>query len=761
MSQPILPASPPRFLHTLPPRRSRGLWLLPRLALLVLPMVPATAAHAANDAATPNPVLPGDMHTGALLVKTSKGLIEAVRVRTDVDVTVSGPTARARVTQVFRNPTDRWVEGTYLYPLPEGAAVDTLKMVVGTRIIVADVAERAKARATYEAARAEGRQAALTEEERPNIFTNSVANVGPGQSVVVQVEYQEPVHQAGGAFSLRVPLVVAPRYDPVPIVRRAALASDGGGWGTVGPVPDRDRIEPPVVDPRGGGTAEPVTLAVHLHAGFPLAGVSSATHAVTVTATDPTDREIVLKDAAAQPDRDFELAWTPVDSRIPTVGLFREHLGSDDYLLAFVTPPTAPGAAPPKPRDVVFVIDNSGSMGGTSIAQARASLLFALGRLRPEDRFNVIRFDDTMDRLYPAPVPTDATHVDEAKAFVAAIEARGGTEMIPPLRAALEDHASGDVDRVRQVVFLTDGEIGNEQGIFDLIARARGRSRVFMVGIGSAPNGYLMARAAELGRGSYTPISTGAEVQARMQALEEKLEGTVAGDLAATVTGGGADLTPAMLPDLYRGEPLVVAARVDGAAASGALEVSGRISDAPWRISLPIAEAAPGAGLSKVWARRKIDDAEVARTMGTLTQAEADATVTALALRHHLVTRLTSLVAVDRTPSRPAGTPLTRADVPLLLPAGWDFDSNFGHAAAQDPLRRAGVEDAFDARRFDGANRDAPGTAVAAMADPVSPDRQVPLPQTGTDAELRLLAGLGFLAVASAWLARSRRAAVR
>ena len=517
-----------------------------------------------------------------------------------------------------------------------------------------------------------------------------------------------------------------------------------------------------MIDPRGGGTAEPVTLAVHLHAGFPLASMTSATHAVVSTEPDPADREVALANDAEQPDRDFELTWTPATTSTPTVGLFREHGGDGDYLLAFVTPPTAPDAAPPKPREVVFVIDNSGSMGGTSIAQARASLLFALGRLRPEDRFNVIRFDDTMDQLYPAPVPADAAHLGEAQAFVSALEARGGTEMIPPMRAALQDGHPEDADRVRQIVFLTDGEIGNEQQIFDVIARDRGRSRLFMVGIGSAPNGYLMARAAELGRGSYTAISTGREVQERMQALEEKLEGTAASDLAIKVTGG-ADFTPATLPDLYRGEPLVLAARLEAGREVPArtLEVTGRVGGAPWRVSLPIDEAAPGVGLSKVWARRKIDDAEVARTMGTLTPEQADAAITALALRHHLVTRLTSLVAVDRTPSRPAGAPLARADVPLVLPAGWDFDSVFGRDAAQAPLERAGAEDAFDARRFDAASRDAAGHAGAAVDDPAAPDGQIPLPRTGTDAGLRLIAGLCLLALALAGLGWSRRARVR
>src|SRR5262249_16113412 len=230
-------------------------------------------------------------------------------------------------------------------------------------------------------------------------------------------------------------------------------------------------------------------------------------------------------------DRDFELSWKAASEKAPSVGLFREHVGNADYLLAFVTPPAVEQAErKPVPREVVFVIDNSGSMGGTSIAQAKASLLYALGRLQPSDRFNVIRFDDTMDVVFPTSVPADAAHLPSprragggqsgtATAFVDALQAGGGTEMVPAMRAALTDANGGNGTFVRQVVFLTDGAIGNEQQLFETIAARRGRSRVFMVGIGSAPNTFLMTRAAEIGRGAFTHIGSVDQVEERMRGL--------------------------------------------------------------------------------------------------------------------------------------------------------------------------------------------------------------------------------------------------
>jgi Ca-activated chloride channel family protein len=718
--------------------------MLVGFAALFLNFDPAWSA----EGPAPHLTKPSEAHSGSLLFKTDDGYVDAIRLGIDVDLTVSGPTVRARVTQIFRNPTQDWMEATYVYPLPSGGAVDTLKMVVGDRVIVGDIKERQQARAVYEQAKANGQKAALTEQERPNIFTNSLANIAPGEIVLVQIEYQEAVAQSGNEFSLRVPMVVAPRYNPLPIAQSVDFKPGDRGWGATStdPVPDRDRTSPVVLDPAQNQPFNPTKITVHLRAGFPLGEVKSHHHAVRIESPDASSREITLADGVVPADRDFELTWKGAAGTAPSVGLFREHVGDADYLLAFVTPPTLEQAEQkPLAREVIFVIDNSGSMGGTSIQQAKASLLYALGRLQARDRFNVIRFDDTMDVLFPAPVAADREHLDRATAFVSALEARGGTEMVPAMRAALNDTASDAADHVRQVVFLTDGAIGNEQQLFETIAAMRGRSRVFMVGIGSAPNTYLMTRAAELGRGAFTHIGSVDQVEERMRGLFAKLENPAITGLSMKFSDAVADVTPAVLPDLYRDEPLVLAAKLDHA--DGTVEIKGHIGDRPWLIRLPLARAAEGKGLSKLWARRKISDAEVARTMHQATPDEADKTILALALEHQLVTRLTSLVAVDKTPSRPAGEPLKLAELPINLPAGWDFEKLFGERPrlpAQPTERRA---DAHDGR-----------VQLASLKRPPvpSPD-SVTLPKTATDAELSMLAGTILLALSLIWLMQNRR----
>jgi Ca-activated chloride channel homolog len=685
---------------------------------------------------------PADVRSGTLLLKSdSGGPSEAIRLGIDVDLTVSGPTVRARVTQIFKNPTQHFVEATYVYPLPSGGAVDTLKMVIGDRVVVGEIKERQQARAVYEQARANGQKAALTEQERPNIFTNSVANIGPGETVLVQIEYQEPVAQTGNEFSLRVPMVVGPRYNPAPVVQSVEFRPEGGGWGATAsvPVPNRDGISPRVLDPAQNAPVNPTSITVRLQAGFPLGEVKSHFHQVRIESPDSATRIITLADGVVPADRDFELSWKPAAEKAPSVGLFREHVGNADYVLAFVTPPSVEQAEQkPLPREVVFVIDNSGSMGGTSIEQAKASLIYALGRLQPGDRFNVIRFDDTMDVLFGSPVPADAEHLRRATAFVDALRANGGTEMVPAMRAALTDSGNGDANYVRQVVFLTDGAIGNEQQLFDTITAMRGRSRVFMVGIGSAPNTFLMTRAAELGRGTFTHIGSVEQVEERMRGLFAKLENPAVTGLSARFSDATADLTPAAIPDLYRDEPLVLAAKLDKL--SGSLEIKGRIGDRPWVVTLPVKNAAEGKGLSKLWARRKIADAEIARTMRQTPLEDADKTILALALEHQLVTRLTSLVAVDKTPSRPAGEPLKLSELPLNLPAGWDFEKVFGERAR--PLTPKGERraDAGDARVH---------LVSAKRALPIVTDNPatVTLPRTATDAELKMIIGSILLAL--------------
>jgi len=443
--------------------------------------------------------------------------VAAVRLGTHYEVRVSGPIARTRVVQAFRNTGRNWAAATYLYPLPEDAAVDSLKMVVGQRVIVGEIRRRAEAAEIYERAKAEGQRAALVEEQRPNMFVNRVANIGPGETVLIEIEYQAPVTARGGDYSLRLPLVVGPRYVPPHTLDGEAAVADARA------------VTAPLADPRRTGPLNPVSIEIHLQPGFPIANLISPYHRIAAIEEAGGGRLIRLADGEVPADRDFELRWRSAAAEA-TIALFRERLGGQDHLMAMLTPPVDDRAGPAPPREMIFVIDNSGSMAGESMEQARASLLHALRTLTPADRFNVIRFDDSMTQLFDAPVPASADQVELAARYADSLEADGGTEMLPALRAALVDPTPAD-GRVRQLIFMTDGAISNEQEMLEALGSSRGRSRVFMIGIGSAPNNLLMSRMAEVGRGSYVRIGDTAEVNARMTELLDRLTRPAVTDL--------------------------------------------------------------------------------------------------------------------------------------------------------------------------------------------------------------------------------------
>lgn len=719
--------------------------ILPLLAV-VLSLFNVSSARAEKlTYLTPNAV-----QSGSLLLQSNKTgqYVEAPRLKTDYNIDVSGPTARARVSQIFENPTNSWVEGLYVFPLPEDSAVYSLKMIVGDRVIVADIKEKQAAREIYEKAKSQGRKAALIEQQRPNIFTNAVANLAPHEKVVIQIEYQQAVRLNDNRFSLRLPLVVAPRYNPEnsdPIDQSAHLT---GGWGQAetrpAPGPHNSAVATPLIFP-DDERSNPVTITINLKAGFSATHIKSLYHPVLIERVDDQTSKIVL-DGEAPADRDFVLEWQASQTDMPSVGLFRERVGNDDYVLAYVTPPHIKANAV-QSREIVFVIDNSGSMGGTSMRQAKASLDYALSHLGSGDRFNVIRFDDTLTKFFADSVDATSQNINAARQYVSSLEATGGTEMLPALHAALDD--THQKDGLRQIVFLTDGEISNEQQMFDVIASRRDRSRLFMVGIGSAPNTYLMNKASELGRGTFTHIGSSEELEQRMRELFDKLKNPAVTDIKVHFSNEGAQLTPKILPDVYHGEPLVVAARMKNA--TGTITVEGLVGTRPWKITLPLDAASPAEGISKIWARRKIDDAEVDLKLNRISALAADTRILNLALEHHLITRLTSLVAVDQTLARPANTPLTRAEIPLELPAGWDFEQLFGVRAERNVLDQASLDEnhikVHEKQRTNVSDYPVPAT---------------PLPQTATPATLSMLQGaavvfIGFLIF---WFARRARGAL-
>jgi Ca-activated chloride channel family protein len=670
------PASRPEPL--LPPQGWRG---LARLALeglaagvfvsVVLALAVFIVASQADAAplrvARADGVAAADAHGGMLKLSATGDApaIAAPMVATDVRIEVAGIVARTTLTQRFVNPTAAWREGVYLFPLPEKAAVDHLRVETNGRVIEGQVKEREIAKKAYDEAKRSGRQAGLVEQERPNLFTTSVAQLPPDAEVVVTIEYQETLRYDAGTFRLRVPFAITPRYFPPQHL--AALTG----------LDDAERVGAPFHLDDGRA---PVTIDVDLDAGFPLESVESTTHAIAVE-RDGRRARIAFADGSVPADRDLEIAWKPVVGAEPGAAVFTESRNGRTHALVMVMPPSVASPAPPLPREATFVVDTSGSMSGVSIVQAKEATQFALSRLRPGDRFNVIEFNSRARALFPAPMPVDATTIAAAQAFVGALRADGGTEMKSALLAALSPDAVPGY--ARQVFFLTDGAVGNEHELLKLVRERLGDRRLYTVAIGPAPNAWFIRKAAAFGRGTATFIGDVRDVRERMTALFGKLERPALTDLALTWPVG-AEVYPSKLPDLYDGEPIVVSASFAGAPQT--LSIVGRRGKGAWGTLLPTGAGEPASGVGVLWARERIASLSDAIVEGT-PEEEVRPLIVATALEHHLVSKYTSLVAVDVTPIA-AGDP-ERTVIPGLLPAGLEasgFVGSLPQTATPAPL---------------------------------------------------------------------------
>jgi Ca-activated chloride channel family protein len=636
----------------------------------MLTLVTLVIGWCCTAVATAEATLSQEVRSGTLLLKMQAGLVTATRTNTAVTMHISGLVARVSVRQEFHNQGDEWTEGVYVFPLPDEAAVDRMRLHIGERFIEGEIREKEQARKDYEQARSEGRKASLVEQERPNLFTTSVANIAPGERVVVEIEYLEDLRYDGGTFTIRFPMTLTPRYIPgSPVPDR-----EGSGWSEdTTRVNDASRITPPHVT---GSEEHRISLEALIDAGMPLEIVASRYHPVDVS-EDNGRYTVTLADDAVPLDHDFELVWRPVPSAAPRAMLFSETIaGQPHYLLMVVPPDTANEVPVSMPRELIFVVDTSGSMHGASIAQAKQALGRALDGLAAGDRFNIIDFNSSTRALYHQGVPADAANIAHARRFVERLEANGGTEMLPALGLALD--AAGSAAWLRQVVFITDGSVGNEEELYSMIESRLGNARLFTVGIGSAPNSWFMRKAAELGRGSFVVISALHEVGEQM----DRLFGKLANPQVTDINVG------------WPGEPVTVRARASTAFQPGSIvRVSGNSVAGAWARELTLDSDAEHPGIGALWARAKIAALHDQERRGGDAAALQKAVVDT-AIGHHLVSKYTSLIAVDKTPVRPAGTALAREQVPNLLPYGQSMNAIFGFpATATDAgvLQRRGL----------------------------------------------------------------------
>ncbi len=575
-----------------------------------------------------------DVSRGELLFTSEDGtFVLAPDLSRQVDIQVSGITARVTVKQKFVNESPVIQEAIYAFPLPDDCAVDRLELVIGERRIKGIIKEKQAARATYEAAKREGKKASLLVQKRPNLFTTRVASIGPGETVMVEIGYQQQVIFKDNSFSLRFPLAYTPRYTP-PYEQTGGIEGEvfltDNGW---------------AIDKSLEQQTSPLTINVQLDAGITLGSVDSLYHSIQKKRQDKNSCTISY--TSNEPSyQDFVLKWQLAGGGIINAAIFNEKIDGETYSLVMLVPPVERSKTKIA-RELIFIIDISGSMAGTSIAQAKESLIYGLEMLNPEDSFNIITFNNSSAALFSSPVQATESNLFRAKSFVRHLQADGGTEMKPALQLALaSDSLADETKRIQQVVFMTDGAVSNEEELFSLINKRIGSRRLFTVGIGSAPNTYFMSRAAVMGRGTFTYVGNISEVQKKIELLFNKIESPVMSDISLA----GADdieVYPARIPDLYAGEPLLIAIKNRK---DGRLAVTGSSNGQTWTTNFQLQTGAAHAGIGSLWARKKIRALMDEMVMSRTDSEEASSLkkqIIETALKYKLVSKYTSLVAVE------------------------------------------------------------------------------------------------------------------
>lgn len=627
-----------------------------------------------------------DVGAGTLLFKqnNSKQFLQAPQLKTQVEIEINGLVANVKVKQKFTNTSNNWQHGVYAFPLPDNAAINQLKMRVGERVIVGEVQEKKQARKTFNNAKKSGRKAALIEQHRPNLFTTALANIPPNEEIEIELSYFQQVDYQAGEFSLHFPMAITPRYQP------KGTSSSGSHHSF------------PELSYQAQGQF--IDLAVDLYSGAALAQVNSINHSLISTQQEAGHYTLKLVN---QPlEKDFKLTWQYNEHALPQVLNFQQTYQDKKYGLLMVLPgdhELNKSKITPL-RELTFVLDTSGSMAGDSLAQAKQAFKYALTSLNEHDSFQLIAFNSYPTKLFEDPVLASETNKKHAWRFVSKLESTGGTEIKSALDLVLNKKLTAkdsNNEKLQQIVFLTDGAVGNEAEIFSDIEKNIGSKRLFTVGLGTAPNRYFMKKAAEIGRGSYQFISNHSELVKQMDRLFTKLSQPVLTDLTMglndvnTNAKGELKTTPNPIPDVYAGEPLFLSYQVTGEQ-SGSL-LSGIYQGKTWSVNIKdyqqgnadndVLGATKGSQtllakakadqnippLATLWARRKIADHY--RQLMLYKDAKAKANIIELALKYHLVTPFTSLVAVEKEVSRPSDKTANAKQLTNMLPAGQKLPS--------------------------------------------------------------------------------------
>jgi Ca-activated chloride channel family protein len=579
---------------------------------------------------------------------------------TAVEARITGLAAEVTISQRFRNPLTGKTDLEYLFPLPHDSAVTAFELRAGERVIRASVQEIEQARQQYQEARRLGQRAGLLEGRRPNLFALQLANIQPGEFILAVISYQQRIELLDGCCEFVFPMGTTPKYH------RPGDEQEAG------------KVDAPVA--RDLAQVGDVAISLEVEPGFRCGEPTSPSHPLLVSHLSASRFQVKL-DGAHLPNRDFVLRWRLEDQAIQFPAW--QTPGEQGYFLATFMPPAPDAAAAPLPREYIFVLDRSGSMGGEPIQQAVNALRACLRTLNPQDTFAILLFDDRLEWLCSATAVTQAA-VEQTDKLLGLVTGRGGTEILPALKTALS--LSADPQRARVVVFLTDGAISAEEETLRQARALMGAARLFTFGVGPSVNRAFLQQLARIGRGEATFIGLDEDIEEAILRFQDRIAFPLLTNLNLRAEGCQLwDVYPARLPDLYAGRPLEVVGRFIKKGEAGlpaSLVASGERAGTALEMRSALADSAAGqAALARLWARARVDDLIEQSQLRLKPEHETRAEIIALAIEAGLLTKYTAFLAIDSDSSAtPGASHFVRVAHPL--PEGLEMDGLISPQAA-------------------------------------------------------------------------------
>ncbi len=647
------------------------------------------APRSANNQTSEKDAFKGE-GSGTLLAMASSGksLGQCPLKHTDVTAKVSGYVSHVTVKQTFHNPFKDKIEAVYTFPLSETGAVDEMVMKVGDRIIHGTIKKREEAKEIYEQAKAHGHVASLLDQERPNIFTQSVANIEPGKEVEITIKYVDLLPYEDGKYTFAFPTVVGPRFNPGP-----AIGKQGTGWShDTTEVPDASRITPPVT-PQDTRAGHDISINVQIDGGVPISNLRSSLHEINIANKTEKSANVSLVDKTTIPNKDFVLKWDVAGDSLKSGYLtYRDPKSNDQsgYFTMMLLPPKKVTPETVAPKEMIFLIDCSGSQNGLPLAKAKETLTYIVDHMNPNDSFQIISFNNRSESLFTKPTQNSAEMRREAKHYIDALQARGGTWMAPAVEAVFNQPT--DKNRLRIVTFMTDGYVGNDMEILGLVKKHRGASRWFPFGTGNSVNRFLIDGIAKEGGGESEFVLLNSPAGEVGKKFYDRISSPVLTDVKVKFEGGDVkEVFPKDVADVWAQKPLYIKGRYNTPGTATAT-LTGFHAGKPYSQTLKMTlpeNAATNTGVASTWARAKVDRLMSEDWFGAQRgnpNKEIKDEIVQTALAHHIMTQYTSFVAVEEKYVTKGGKP-TLEVVPVEMPDGVSREGVFGDRNIQQNMR--------------------------------------------------------------------------